>query len=209
MRDIQLEIAYGDSVAVMGPSGSGKTTLLFLLGLLLSPSSGSYRFLGRDVLSLSRHDQAQFRRSEVGFVFQSCDLMDSFTVGENLDYPLIYAGVRRKERKERIDEVLSLVNLAHRLHHPANLLSGGERQRVAVARALVNRPRFLLADEPTGQLDVANTRSILDYFQQIMAERGIAMLLVTHNKEVASRASRVFSLVDGTLREERASEGNR
>lgn len=209
LREVQLQIDAGEMVAVMGPSGSGKTTLLFILGLLLAPSSGTYRFLGKDVLSLSRRDQAKFRCNQVGFVFQSCDLLEPSTVRANLEYPLMIAGVRGRERSARITEALSLVNLSHRLHHPANLLSGGERQRVAVARALVNMPRMILADEPTGQLDGTNGRSIMEYFQKITTERGIGMLVVTHNGDVAARCSRIFSLTNGILREQALSEISR
>ncbi len=201
LKGISLEVRPGEMVAVMGPSGSGKSTLLFILGLLLPASSGNYQFLGQDMLNLSRAGQAEFRRRRVGFVFQNCDLFENSTVYENLEFPLVYANVERQERPARIAAALERVNLAHRMRHPANLLSGGERQRVAVARALVNQPRVILADEPTGQLDRQHGHLIMDHFEQIMAARETALIVVTHDTQVATRCSRVFSLEDGILYE--------
>ncbi|RJR35925.1 MAG: ABC transporter ATP-binding protein [Deltaproteobacteria bacterium] len=201
LRGISLEINLGEMVAVMGPSGSGKSTFLFILGLLLPASSGDYYFLGQDVLNLSRADQADFRRRRVGFVFQNCDLFENSTVYENLEFPLIYAQIERQERPEHIVAALERVNLANRLHHPANLLSGGERQRVAVARALVNQPQVILADEPTGQLDRQNGIMVMDYFNRIVSGGETSMVIVTHDPQVAARCHRVFSLEDGLLHE--------
>ena len=143
--------------------------------------------------------QAEFRRRQVGFVFQASDLLENSTVYENLEYPLIYAGVPRRERPARITEALELVNLAHRIRHPSNHLSGGEKQRVAVARALVNRPKVVLADEPTGQLDREHTRIIMEHFEEIVAGGNTAVILVTHDPQVASRCNRVCVLEDGVL----------
>lgn len=199
LRRISLSVGHKEMAAVMGPSGCGKSTLLSILGLLLIPSQGSYRALGKDLLSLDRSQQAQFRRKFIGFVFQSCNLIENTTVYENLEFPLIYAGVRRSERTPRIRETLAKVNLLHRLHHPSNLLSGGEQQRVAVARALVNRPRIILADEPTGQLDREHSRLVMDHFEQLVAEENIAVILVTHDPQVAARCRRVYTLEDGVL----------
>ncbi|MFZ5453441.1 MAG: ABC transporter ATP-binding protein [Thermodesulfobacteriota bacterium] len=201
LRGVNLEVHLGEMVAVMGPSGSGKSTLLFILGLLQPASSGNYQFLGQDVLNLNRAAQADFRRRRVGFVFQNCDLFENSTVYENLEFPLVYAQVERQERPARIAAALAKVNLAHRLRHPANLLSGGERQRVAVARALVNQPQVILADEPTGQLDRQNGRMIMDNFNQIAAEGDTSLIIVTHDPQVAERCHRVFSLEDGVLYE--------
>jgi putative ABC transport system ATP-binding protein len=201
LRGINLEVYPGEMVAVMGPSGSGKSSLLFILGLLQPASSGNYQFLGQDVLHLSRAAQAEFRRRRVGFVFQNCDLFENSTVYENLEFPLVYAMVERHERPVRIAAALEMVDLAHRMGHPANRLSGGERQRVAVARALVNQPRVILADEPTGQLDRQNGHKIMDHFEEIVALGETALIVVTHDSQVADRCHRVFSLEDGILYE--------
>lgn len=201
LRGVNLEIHPGEMVAVMGPSGSGKSSLLFILGLLQPASSGNYQFLGQDVLNLSRADQAEFRRRRVGFVFQNCDLFENSTVYENLEFPLVYAKVERHERPARIAAALEMVDLAHRMRHPANRLSGGERQRVAVARALVNQPRVILADEPTGQLDRQHGHKIMEHFEQIVARGETALVVVTHDPQVAERCHRVFSLEDGILYE--------
>ncbi|NLI82637.1 MAG: ABC transporter ATP-binding protein [Deltaproteobacteria bacterium] len=203
LKGVSLTVGYNEMAAVMGPSGCGKSTLLSILGLLLVPSRGSYRALGRDLLTLNRSQQAEFRRKCIGFVFQSCNLIENTTVYENLEFPLIYAGVRRSERAPRIRETLSRVNLLHRLHHPSNLLSGGEQQRVAVARALVNRPQIILADEPTGQLDREHSQLVMDHFQQLVEEENIAVVLVTHDPQVAARCHRVYFLEDGLLTSER------
>jgi putative ABC transport system ATP-binding protein len=201
LRGINLKVNPGEMVAVMGPSGSGKSTLLFILGLLLPASSGNYQFLGQDVLNLTRGDQAEFRRRRVGFVFQNCDLFENSTVYENLEFPLVYAKVDRQERPGRIAAALEKVNLGHRIYHPANQLSGGERQRVAVARALVNHPRVILADEPTGQLDRQHGNMVLEHFAQIVASGDTALVIVTHDGQVAERCHRVFSMEDGILYE--------
>ncbi len=199
LRDINLNVYPGEIVAVMGPSGSGKSTLLFILGIFLQPTRGSYFLGGEDVFSLNRAAQADFRRRRVGFVFQSCDLLENSTVYENLEFPLIYAGVDRKERPARITSALSKVNLGHRLHHSSNRLSGGERQRVAVARALVNQPQVILADEPTGQLDRSHGHLIMDHFWEIVSDGRTAIVVVTHDPEMAARCNRVCSLRDGVL----------
>ena len=200
LRKVNLNINRGEMVAIMGPSGSGKSTLLSILGLLMIPAEGDYRVLGRDVLKFNRSSQAAFRRNYVGFVFQKCNLVENCTVYENLEFPLIYAGLKRSERPARIIEVLERVNLGHRLHHPANQLSGGEQQRVAIARALVNRPVIVLADEPTGQLDRQNGEMIMDHFDRMYGENDKAVVIVTHDVSVASRCTRVYSLEDGVLR---------
>jgi putative ABC transport system ATP-binding protein len=148
---------------------------------------------------LDRTSQAEFRRRQVGFVFQSCDLLENSTVYENLEFPLIYAGVDRRDRSDRIISALERVNLGHRLYHSANHLSGGERQRVAVARALVNEPQVILADEPTGQLDRDNGHLIMDHFEEIVATGETAVVVVTHDQEIAARCSRINVLTDGIL----------
>jgi len=199
LRDVNLVVCPGEMVAVMGPSGSGKSTLLYILGLLQAPSSGSYRWEGTDILSLDRVQQAEFRRRRLGFVFQSCDLLENSNVYENLEFPLIYEGVDKQERPPRILEALERVNLGHRLYHSANLLSGGERQRVAVARALVNRPQLILADEPTGQLDRRHGHLIMEHFEEIVAGTETAVVVVTHDPEIGARCTRVCPMEDGVL----------
>jgi putative ABC transport system ATP-binding protein len=202
LRDVTLNVYPGEIVAVMGPSGSGKSTFLFILGIFISPTRGSYILGGEDVLRLDRNAQAEFRRNRVGFVFQSCDLLENSTVYENLEFPLIYAGVDRKERPARIAAALDLVNLGHRIHHASNRLSGGERQRVAVARALVNQPRVILADEPTGQLDRNHGHQVMDHFAEIVGHSQTSIIVVTHDPEMASRCTRVCSIRDGILYEQ-------
>ncbi len=199
LRDVNLVIYPGELVAVMGPSGSGKSTLLYSLGLLQAPTSGSYRWEGMDLLTLDRSHQAEFRRRRLGFVFQTCDLLENSNVYENLEFPLIYEEVDKHERPRRILEALEKVNLGHRLYHSANLLSGGERQRVAVARALVNRPQLILADEPTGQLDRRHGHLVMEHFEEIAATDATAVIVVTHDPDIASRCNRVCPMEDGVL----------
>ncbi len=200
LQGVSLGIEMGEMVAIMGPSGSGKSTLLSILGLLMVPTAGSYTVLGRDVLQFDRSSQASFRRTNVGFVFQKCNLVDTCSVYENLEFPLIYAGVKRSERPEKIQDALARVNMTHRLHHRANQLSGGEQQRVAIARALVNSPLIVLADEPTGQLDRMHGELVMDHFEQVLLDKDKAVLIVTHDPHVASRCTRVCSLEDGILK---------
>ncbi len=199
LQDIHLEVHAGEMVAITGPSGSGKSTLLFILGLLLRPSRGLYWLLGEEVQSLDRGRLAALRRQKLGFVFQSCDLIEHSTVSENLEFPLMYAGVDRSRRPELIAAALARVNLSHRLHQRTNRLSGGEQQRVAVARALVNRPRLILADEPTGHLDQANGRLVMAHFQEFVHSGPNAVIIVTHDPAVAACCQRVLSLKDGRL----------
>lgn len=199
LREVNLVVCPGEMVAVMGPSGSGKSTLLYILGLLQAPSSGSYCWEGNEILNLDRTQQAEFRRRRLGFVFQSCDLLENSNVYENLEFPLIYEGVEREERPPRILEALERVNLGHRLYHSANLLSGGERQRVAIARALVNRPQLILADEPTGQLDRRHGHLVMEHLEEIAARSETAIVIVTHDPEIGARCSRVCPMEDGVL----------
>lgn len=203
LRDINLEVYEGEMVAIKGPSGCGKSTLLYILGLFLSPSRGTYCFTGEDVLALDRDAQAEFRNKQVGFVFQSSDLLEKSTVYDNLEFPLIYAGVKRRMRPDMITEALEMVKLSDRIKYPSNVLSGGEMQRVAIARALVNKPRIILADEPTGQLDAENTRIIMEHFSRVVADSDTAVLMVTHDSSVADRCNRVYELTNGVLKSER------
>jgi ABC-type lipoprotein export system ATPase subunit len=199
LHHVNLKVYPGEIVAITGPSGSGKSTFLFILGIFLQPTSGTY-FLGQqDVFSLDRNAQAEFRRRRVGFVFQTCDLFENSTVYENLEFPLIYAGVERRDRPERIALALQRVNLENRIHHSSNRLSGGERQRVAVARALVNQPQVILADEPTGQLDRSHGNLIMEHFEEIVSDGETAIVIVTHDPEIAARCTRTCSIRDGVL----------
>jgi putative ABC transport system ATP-binding protein len=199
LSGINLDVYPGEMVAIMGPSGSGKSTLLFILGLLLSPSQGSYTALGKDMLKLGRHEQAEFRRKRFGFVFQNCNLIENSTVYENVEMPLIYGRVRTRERAHKIEGALSKVNLLNRLHHRSNRLSGGEQQRVAIARAMVNDPNIIFADEPTGQLDQGHGQLIMDYFRQFLENENAAVIIVTHDSEVAATCTRVCRLEYGTF----------
>lgn len=197
LKGIDLEVDKGEILAIMGPSGSGKSTLLYILGLLLKPSRGSYYLLGKDVLQFDRSRQSAYRRQCLGFVFQSCDLIESSTVYENLEFPLIYAEVERRRRAEMIAAALARVNLSHRIYHRTNRLSGGEQQRVAVARALVNQPRIILADEPTGHLDRANGQLVMEHFQEFVSGGQNAVVIVTHDPEISDQCHRTFVIADG------------
>lgn len=205
LRGADLAVRAGELAAIMGPSGSGKSTLLFILGLLLSPSAGTCQAEGRDLLTASPRERAAFRRRYLGFVFQSANLLEYTSVYDNLEFPLLYAGVPARERAARIREALQKVDLVERIHQPTNRLSGGEQQRTAVARALINRPRLILADEPTGQLDAAHRDQLMDHFARIAARDGTAVVIVTHDAAVAARCHGIYRLQDGRL--ERAGAG--
>lgn len=202
LKGIDMDVFPGEMVSIMGPSGMGKSTFLFILGLLLPPSGGSYKVKGHEVAKLTRSQQAQFRRKFAGFVFQSCNLFEHTTVYENLEFPLIYAGVPKRERPGMIDEALARVNMMHRRNHPANRLSGGEQQRVSIARALVNRPSIIFADEPTGQLDLKHSRMVMEHFQEFVRSGDTAMVVVTHDPGVAELCTRSLQLRDGQLVEQ-------
>jgi len=201
LRGVNMDVRKGESLAILGPSGSGKSTLLFIVGLFMSPTSGSYVLNGRELSAMDEDAQAELRRHYFGFVFQSCNLIENSTVFEDLEYPLIYAGVPPHKRRERIHETLKRVRIEHRINHRTNLLSGGEQQRVAVARALINRPQVILADEPTGQLDSENSQHIMDLFLECISDGETALVLVTHDHKVADRCSRTCYFHDGILTE--------
>jgi putative ABC transport system ATP-binding protein len=198
LRGIELDVAAGEYLAIMGPSGSGKSTLMNLLGCLDVASSGSYKLAGEDVNDLDERELARVRNREIGFVFQSFNLVPRMTALQNTELPLAYGGVRYAERKRRAMEALDAVNLTHRADHRPLQLSGGQQQRVAIARALVTNPTLLLADEPTGNLDSESTHEILAIFDQLAAQ-GRTIVIITHEETVADRAHRIVTLSDGLI----------
>lgn len=198
LNRVSLTIDAGSYVAIMGPSGSGKTTFLDILGCLSRPTAGSYRYQGEEVHRFSEKRLAELRNHEIGFVFQNFNLLSRATALENVELPLIYDRVPRKERRRRAKEALIAVGLEDRMYHRPNELSGGQRQRVAIARALVNNPSTILADEPTGNLDTSSGESILELFDELH-RKGHTIVMVTHEKDVASRAQRIIHFRDGKV----------
>ena len=198
LRGVSLEIARGEYVAIMGPSGSGKSTLMNLLGCLDTPTEGSYEFNGAQVSEMDDNDLAEIRNREIGFVFQTFNLLPRATALRNVELPLIYAGMPAEERKKTALDALGQVGLADRVHHKPNELSGGQRQRVAIARALVNNPAILLADEPTGNLDSKTGNEIMLLFEEL-SRKGNTIIVVTHEEDIAMRARRIIRLRDGLI----------
>jgi putative ABC transport system ATP-binding protein len=199
LRGVSLTVATGDYAAVVGPSGSGKSTLMHLLGGLDRPTSGVLRVGGRDVATLTDDELAQVRNATLGFVFQSFQLLGRTSAVDNVAMPLVYRGTPRAERRARARAALERVGMGHRLHHRPAQLSGGEQQRVAIARALVGEPQVLLADEPTGNLDTRTGRDVMALLEELNREQGVAVVLVTHDLEVAARADRQIRVRDGRL----------
>jgi putative ABC transport system ATP-binding protein len=198
LRGVSFRVEAGEFVAIMGPSGSGKTTLLGILGCLDRPTTGSYRLVGQEMSELSETRRAHVRGERIGFVFQAYNLIPRSTAFKNVELPLVYAGVRAHERRDRALEALAAVGLAERAQHVPSRLSGGEQQRVAIARALVVRPSVVLADEPTGNLDSASAGEVLAILDRVNRE-GATIVMVTHSREVAERASRIIRVADGVL----------
>ncbi|MDM1528379.1 ABC transporter ATP-binding protein [Myroides odoratimimus] len=198
LKGVNLEIAKGDYVALMGPSGSGKSTLMNILGCLDTPTSGSYYLDGKDVSALKDDQLAEIRNKHIGFVFQTFNLLPRTTALDNVALPMVYAGNSKAERNARAKEVLDQVGLSDRIDHHPNQLSGGQRQRVAVARALVNKPAIILADEPTGNLDTKTSVEIMSLFDEIHAN-GNTVILVTHEEDIAAHAHRIIRLRDGVI----------
>jgi putative ABC transport system ATP-binding protein len=205
LQGVSLEIESGASIAVMGASGSGKSTLMNLLGCLDRPTQGHYRLDGQEVSRLGNDALAALRNRTIGFVFQSFNLLARTSALENVELPLLYAGVSARERRERAAEALSRVGLADRMDHHPNQMSGGQQQRVAIARALVNRPRIIMADEPTGNLDSRTSVDVMAIFQEL-GRSGITLILVTHEPEIAEYAARVVTMRDGRIRSDRRRE---
>lgn len=198
LKGIDLKINKGEYVALMGPSGSGKSTLMNLLGCLDTPTSGSYILNGKDVSQMHDDDLAEIRNKEIGFVFQTFNLLPRTTALDNVALPMIYAGYSKSDRNQRATEVLNQVNLSDRMDHQPNQLSGGQRQRVAIARALVNSPSIILADEPTGNLDSTTSNEIMEVLEQIH-RAGNTIILVTHEEDIARHAHRIIRLMDGQV----------
>jgi putative ABC transport system ATP-binding protein len=199
LRGVSMRVDAGEYVAVVGPSGSGKSTLMHLLGCLDRPTAGLLRIGGRDVATLTDGELAELRNRTIGFVFQSFQLLGRTTALDNVGLPLVYRGVRRAERRDRAAAALTAVGLGHRLGHRPGQLSGGEQQRVAIARALVGEPSVLLADEPTGNLDTASGAEVMGILEGLVVDRGVAVVVVTHDPEVAALATRRIRVRDGLL----------
>lgn len=198
LNNVSFTINKGEFVAIMGPSGCGKSTLLNILGLLDNPSGGSYNLLGTEVANLRERERTNYRKGNIGFVFQSFNLIDELNVYENVELPLKYLNISASERKRRVTEILKRMNISHRAGHYPQQLSGGQQQRVAIARAVVANPQLILADEPTGNLDSRNGKEVMDLLCQLNAE-GTTVVMVTHSQRDASVAQRIINLFDGEI----------
>jgi putative ABC transport system ATP-binding protein len=198
LNKINLDVKEGEYVAVMGPSGCGKSTLLNILGLLDNPSSGSYLFNGTEVANLKERDRTVFRKGNIGFVFQSFNLIDELNVFENVELPLIYLKMKTSERKKKVEDALDRMKITHRAKHFPQQLSGGQQQRVAIARAVVANPRLILADEPTGNLDSKNGIEVINLLSELNKE-GTTIIMVTHSERDAGYAHRIVNLFDGQI----------
>ena len=201
LNDVSLQIKKGEFVAIIGQSGSGKSTFMNMLGCLDVPTSGSYFLNGKDVAGLSDDELSDIRNQEIGFIFQGFNLIPNLTALENVELPLTYAGVAKKERRERALQALTRVGLEDRVNFQPNQLSGGQKQRVAIARALVNQPKILLADEPTGALDSTSGEQVMELFQSLNDE-GVSVLMITHDSEIAAKAQRKVIIRDGIMKKE-------
>lgn len=199
LKDVSLYVEEGEYVAIMGPSGSGKSTLMNIIGCLDLPTSGSYELAGSDVLSLNENKLADLRLGTIGFVFQNFQLLPRMSALENVALPLVYAGMRKKVRRERAREALVRVGLEDRTSFNPTQLSGGQKQRVAIARAMVNKPKILLADEPTGALDSKTGHMVMDLFHRLHEEQGKTIVLITHSQELATETQRIVTLLDGEI----------
>ena len=198
LNGVSFEIKKGEFVGIMGPSGCGKSTLLNILGLLDNPSSGSYELMGQEVAQLKERDRTKFRKGNIGFVFQSFNLIDELNVFENVELPLKYLNMSASERKQRVTAMLKRMNISHRAQHFPQQLSGGQQQRVAIARAVISNPNLVLADEPTGNLDSKNGKEVMDLLTELNSE-GTTIVMVTHSPKDASMAQRTINLFDGRI----------
>ena len=201
LDNVSFEVKDGEFVAIMGPSGCGKSTLLNILGLLDNPTSGTYLLGVRDVSQLRERDRTNVRKGEIGFVFQSFNLIDELTVAENIELPLTYLNIKNSERKERVQQIMKRMAISHRAHHFPHQLSGGQQQRVAIARAVVFGPKLILADEPTGNLDSKNGAEVMQLLTELNQE-GTTIVMVTHNEHDAQMAQRTIRLFDGRIVED-------
>lgn len=198
LNKVDLKIVEGEFVAIMGPSGCGKSTLLNILGLLDDASQGSYKFLEHEIVGTNERERAQLRKKNIGFIFQNFNLIDELTVYENIELPLIYNGVSSADRKKRVEEIMEKINISHRAKHYPQQLSGGQQQRAAVARALVTKPKLILADEPTGNLDSSNGNEVMNLLAELHRE-GSTIVMVTHSSYDAGFASRIVNMKDGEI----------
>ncbi len=198
LNGISMQVNEGEFIAIMGPSGCGKSTLLNILGLLDNPTSGDYKLDGKEVGNLKEKERTQTRKGNIGFVFQSFNLIEEMTVAENVELPLVYLKIKSSERKRRVEEALRKMNISHRAGHFPNQLSGGQQQRVAIARAVIANPKLILADEPTGNLDSKNGRDVMSLLTELNQE-GATIVMVTHSQHDASFAHRVINLFDGQI----------
>ena len=196
LNDISIGVKHGEFVAIMGPSGCGKSTLLNIIGLLDNPDSGSFLFNGQEIAHFNERQRSELRKHNIGFVFQSFNLIDELTVYENVELPLIYTGVKSDERKERVEAALDKMQIMHRRNHYPQQLSGGQQQRVAVARAVVNKPKLILADEPTGNLDSKNGSEVMELLTTLN-EQGTTIVMVTHSEHDAQFSHRIIRMLDG------------
>ncbi|MEM9918270.1 MAG: ABC transporter ATP-binding protein [Bacteroidota bacterium] len=198
LNEVDIEILAGEFVSIMGPSGCGKSTLMNVLGLLDTASGGSYKFMGEEVSNFSERQLANIRKYNIGFVFQSFNLIDELTVSENIELPMLYTKVPSKQRKQRVEELLEEMSMMHRKDHFPQQLSGGQQQRVAVARAIVNEPRLILADEPTGNLDSTNGNDVMRLLLRLN-KKGTTIIMVTHSPHCAEFGNRIIRLLDGSV----------
>ncbi|MDE6693490.1 MAG: ABC transporter ATP-binding protein [Muribaculaceae bacterium] len=198
LNDVSLSVREGEFVAVMGPSGCGKSTLLNILGLLDTPTEGKYMLAGKDVSTLKENDRIDLRKGVIGFVFQSFNLIDELTVEENIELPLLYMGIPKKERREKVKKAMERMDISHRSKHYPAQLSGGQQQRVAIARAVIANPKIILADEPTGNLDSKNGNEVMQLLAELHRE-GTTIVMVTHSQHDASFANRIVKLFDGHI----------
>ncbi|MFC6401050.1 ABC transporter ATP-binding protein [Mammaliicoccus sciuri] len=206
LKDINISIDTGEFIAIMGPSGSGKSTLINILGFIDRGYTGEYLFDGENYQQVSDNKLAFIRNKTVGFVFQNFKLIQNNTIMENVSIPLLYSGMSSKERKQRVESVLEDVGIADKKHLVPNKLSGGQQQRVAIARSIVNKPKFIIADEPTGALDSQTSKDIMDLFVRLNREQNTTMIIVTHDRKVAEQADRVIHILDGRVQREEVIE---